>query len=196
MHADVPAAAIAPERGLWGWSPEGVKRGALLVLFALLALRAVSEIDMMREYGPDPQKGIWNLVMIVKLALWFIGGGLAVSLLIRAWTGRFALVGVAALAAWAVAIGYAAWQYDEGRQALAEARDPQTPPARLRQLLAFDGIQVGYELDNRLAANPHTPGEVLRVLSTRVDQAGTLEVLAKNWRTPPDVLEKIRQAKP
>jgi hypothetical protein len=97
--------------------------------------------------------------------------------------------------AWAAAIGRASWQYNEGRRALADARDPTTSAERLEALVHFDGIQSGYELDNRLAAHRNTPPDALRELSTRRDQTGTHMVLLRNPRTPPDVLEKLRQAR-
>ena len=63
-------------------------------------------------------------------------------------------------------------------------------------LVNFDGIQAGYELDNRLALNPTTPPAALRELSRRRDQSGTLMCLMRNPSTPDDVLEQIRDSRP
>src|SRR5690606_19207070 len=159
-----------------------------------LAVRLLAEVGLMREHGPDPQMPIWWMLCAFKIAFWFIGGGIALALMMRLWayrTGR--LIGAALFGLWILAIGWASLQYNLGRAALADARDAHTPPDRLRALVHFDGIQAGYELDNRLAANRSTPPEVLRELAAKPDQLGTHLILAKNPRTPADVLEELQQ---
>jgi hypothetical protein len=54
----------------------------------------------------------------------------------------------------------------------------------------FDGIQAGYELDNRIASNPNTPPDALHELYER-DQLGTHMKLASNPNTPVEVLEEL-----
>ena len=51
-------------------------------------------------------------------------------------------------------------------------------------------MQGGYELDNRIAANPNTDPETLRELYFRRN-LGTLMVLARNPKTPEDVLQEM-----
>jgi hypothetical protein len=196
MHEHESAATIRPGN-LPGLSRQKVATLALLLLVLLVGLRAASEIGMMNEAGPDPQMPIWIMFFVVKLGLWLLGGALAVGLLILLWPRRIgSLAFLVVLALWAVAIGRASWQYNAGRRALADAASPTTSPDRLRELIHFDGIQSGYELDNRLAANRDTPPDALRELSRRVDQQGTQMLLSKNPRSPEDVLLKLRQAQP
>lgn len=180
---------------LFGWSRLRVATLAILLVALLFGLRAASEFAMMHEYGNDAQMAIWVMFAVVKLGLWLLGGALAVGLLVVLWPRRvWAIVGLVVLLVWAVAIGRASWQFNEGRRALADAASPTTSPERLHQLVHFDGIQAGYELDNRLATNRDTPPDALRELSTRVEQDGTQMLLSKNPRTPDDVLVRLRRA--
>jgi hypothetical protein len=64
--------------------------------------------------------------------------------------------------------------------------------SRSDPFLTHDGIQAGYELDNRLAKNRDTPPEALCELSERIEQDGAQMLLAKNPRTPEDVLTRLR----
>ncbi len=144
-------------RRLGGW-------GLVLVL---VGGRVLAEVGMMRAHGPDPQMPIWQTLCAIKAMLWFIGGGIALSVLSRLWRYRWGrMLGAALCCIWAVAIGWASWQYEIGGRALVDARDVKTSPERLRELAQFDGIQAGYELDNRLAANPSTPPDVRKKLKT------------------------------
>ena len=151
---------------------------------------------MMREYGPDAQMGIWNMELLIKLGLWSFAG--MVPLWVMALGRRYRWItygGVLALLVWALAICSASWNYNVGRQALADAASRTTSAERLSELVHFDGIQAGYELDNRLASNPNTPAESLRELSLR-DQAGTRMLLARNPNTPVDLLQQLRDDRP
>lgn len=175
-------------RRLGGWG--------LVIVLLLVSLRVLAEVGMMRAHGPDPQMPIWWALCAIKAVLWFIGGGIALAIMLRLWRYRWGrTIGAALLLVWAVAIGWASWQYDTAGRALADARDVQTSPARLRELAHFGGIQAGYELDNRLAANPSTPPDVLRELAAKPDQLGTQIVLERNPRTPADVREKLKGEK-
>lgn len=145
---------------------------------------------MMDEHGPDPQMPIWTMYLVVKLALWF-GTGLATWMLVVAWRSRLGLFTSAVLLLeWGAAICGAIWQYRSATQALADAANPSTSPARLRALVRFDGIQAGYELDNRIACNLHTPPDALRQLYLR-NQLGTQMNLASNPNTPEDILREF-----
>jgi hypothetical protein len=195
MAQHEPAKASFQPGPLLGLSRWQAGRIAILLFALLVGLRAASEIAMMYEHGPDPQMPIWLMFLLVKLGLWLLGGAIAVGVLIVIWPNRLgALAALVALLVWAVAIGRATWHYNIARQALADAARPTTSPERLRELVHFDGLQAGYELDNRLAANRSTPPEALRELSQRVDQSGTQTILAKNPRTPEDVLERLHRA--
>lgn len=160
------------------------------IVALLIGLRAASEYAMMSEHGTDPQMGIWLMFMVLKLAFWLVTGVFVMSLLFAMRQSRFRMAASIMLLAWSVAIGWASWQYHQGAQALAEAADPSTSPARLQELVSFAGIQAGYELDNRLASHPSTPIEGLRKLYER-DQAGTQMRLAGNPNTPQDILQQL-----
>ena len=146
---------------------------------------------MMDEYGNDAQMGIWQMFLIVKMVLWLLGGGLVVALLAALWPRRWgSIAGLVVFSLWAIAICHASWSYNAARQALADAQNPGTAPVRLLQLVDFAGIQAGYRLDNRLASNPNTPPEALRRLALR-ENIGTQLCLARNPKTPQDVLEQL-----
>lgn len=195
MHEHESAETNRSPRLLFGWSRRRVRRNAMLMLVLLVGLRAASEIAMMYESGSDPQMPIWEMFLVVKIGLWLLGGALAVGLLIVVWPRRWvAMASLAVLLVWAVAITRASWDYSTARQALADAANSTTSPDRLRELVHFDGIQAGYQLDNRLAANRGTPPDALRELAQRVDQIGTQMILAKNPHTPNDVFVKLRRA--
>ena len=89
---------------------------------------------------------------------------------------------------WVTAICWSSVRYYDARRALFDASAASTSPERLRELVNFDGIQAGYELDNRIASNPNTPPDILRLLHGRPDQVGTEMCLARNPNTPDDVL--------
>ncbi len=183
----------AAPTGSWSLSRRSAGQLAFLAVFGLVALRAVCERAMMAEFGSDPQMAIWMMFMVVKLALWGLGGSLLAGLVMFLWNRRWGRrIAVMLLLGWAVAIGMASWNYQRGSRALADARDPSTSPERLQELLDFPGIQAGYELDNRLAVHPHATPELLRKLYNRRQQ-GTLMVLARNSRTPVDILQKLAE---
>ncbi len=73
------------------------------------------------------------------------------------------------------------------RQALSDASNPITSPTRLRSLIGYK-TGFGYEIDNRLASNPATPVDVLRLLHKIPNQIGTEISLARNPNTPDDIL--------
>lgn len=160
-----------------------------MLAVALLGLiRAGSELAMMGAFDSDPQLPIWMMFLVVKVTFWLLLGG-ALAALLFVWPKRKTLL-VGLLIVWGVAIGAASWQYFSARQALTAASNPLTSPDRLRALVHFQGIQAGYELDNRIASNPNTPVDALRELYER-GQLGTLMCLAANPNTPADLLEKL-----
>ncbi|HUE69779.1 MAG TPA: hypothetical protein VMP01_02725 [Pirellulaceae bacterium] len=163
---------------------------AFCVIILITGMRGVSEFAMMGVHGPDPQMPIWSMFMVVKLALW-LGVGLAFWLLVVVWRSRVGLLtGAVLLLGWGAAICGAIWQYSSAAKALADASNPSTSPARLSELAQFDGIQAGYELDNRIASNLNTPPDALRTLHER-NQLGTQLKLASNPNTPVDILRRL-----
>ncbi len=168
---------------------------AFAAITLLVFVRAGCEWGMMREYGADPQMPIWGIMSAITLAFWFVTGSVLAGLLIAFWPNRWgAPIGTLLIVVWAIAISRASWEYQRGRQALADASDPSTSAEQLSELVHFDGIQGGYELDNRIASNPNTPPEALRELSKR-DQLGTQMCLAENPNTPLDVLQELTNNK-
>ena len=164
---------------------------AFAAVFLLVALRTWCEHRMMREHGPDAQMGIWLMFMLLKVGFWFVSGSLLTLLALAVWHKRWGpFVTLPPLLIWGAAISVASWKYETARRALADAANPMTPPARLVELVEFEGIQAGYALDNRLAGNPGTPPDALEELSRR-DQDGTKQILAGNPNTPEDVLSQL-----
>lgn len=164
---------------------------AFIVVALLLGMRAASEFRMMGVHGSDPQMPIWGMIVLIKLAFWSV---LALLAWLPAVIGKTRLgltAAVLLLAIWSTAICGAAWQHGRAAQALADADNPATPAKRLAELAHFDGIQAGYELDNRIASNPNTSADTLRELHGRRDQVGTEMCLARNPNTPVDVLDEL-----
>lgn len=158
----------------------------------LIALRAHSELSMMHAHGPDAQMAIWYVMMLFRLVLWLVSGGLVALLVLVAWKKpglfEFSLV---ALVVWAAFIGLSSAAHYSGARALADASSASTPPDRLQELASFEGVQAGYELDNRIASNPNTPPVVLQLLHDRKDQIGTEMCLARNPNTPDEILREL-----
>lgn len=76
------------------------------------------------------------------------------------------------------------------RGALADAENPTTSPERLRALVGYQ-TEFGYEIDNRIVSNPNTPIDVLRSLHGKPNQVGTEMSLARNPKTPDDILVEL-----
>jgi len=164
---------------------------AFLTVLAVTGIRAASELSMMREHGPDAQMGIWQMFLIAKLVFWLVTGWLLalVAIGLRRFTGN-RIVGPVLMTGWCVFALWAGVSYVRGGRALSDATNPGTSPARLESLVDFQGVQAGYELDNRLAANPGTPVSAIRKLAAK-NQLGTQMILARSPRTPPDVLQQL-----
>jgi len=163
----------------------------VLVVMSFVGLRAGSEWSMMSQFGLDPQMPIWGIFMVVKLALWATAGAIATGFLVVAWRSRYGKpVALLLFGIWAVAICAASWGYQRARSALADASDASTSAERLQALVHFDGIQAGYELDNRIAIHSNTPQQALRELHER-GQLGTQMTLARNPNTPEDILRNL-----
>ncbi len=173
---------------------------ALLLLLGagfFVGVRAVCELSMIEEHGNDPQLSIWYMFTMAKLTIWSAGGLLAIGLVVALWRKRLGYwAGIAMVTIWVLAISITSWNYWQGRQALADAANLSSHPDRLRELVQFDGIKAGYELDNRLALNRNTPPDALRLLAQRRDQTGTLIALSRNPNTPSDVLQQLQPAQP
>jgi hypothetical protein len=188
-----PSPSVQKSRLPFGLS---LRSSAVLAIVILVAVRAASEFSMMQEHGPDAQMGIWNMELLIKATLWSFAG--FVPLWVMSLGRRYRWVaygGVLELLVWGFAICNASWKYHAGRQALADAANRTTSAERLSDLVHFDGIQAGYELDNRLASNLNTPAASLRELSLR-DQVGTRMLLTRNPNTPHDLLQRLRDGRP
>lgn len=161
-----------------------------VIIVSLLSLRAAIELGMMSAHGSDAQMPIWLVFVGAALALWAVAAYICVRLTAFV-KGRWStLLKYALIFCWAIAISISSWKYFVGWRALADAANPETSPDYLRQLAHFDGIQAGYELDNRIASNPNSPVDVLRLLAKK-DQLGTKMCLARNPRSPNDVLQDL-----
>jgi hypothetical protein len=145
----------------------------------------------------DPQNAIWyvmSLVTSVVAALLSFALCWAGLHRIAAAAGRLGFAsGIALLAGLAVVVAWTArdlHRMSVVRQALIDAADPGTTVERLRELATHPG-GPGYEIDNRVAGNPNTPPDVLRMLHGRPDQVGTEMCLAANPNTPDDILREL-----
>ena len=71
--------------------------------------------------------------------------------------------------------------------------DAANPLASSERLLELEGFEtdMGYEIDNLLAKNPSSSSELLKLLSEKEGQFGTLLALASNENVPISTLNKI-----
>lgn len=182
-----------------GHEPAATSGGMLFktcvgVALSLVALRAISEWAMMVAHGSDPQMSIWVVEFAVKLGFWFVTGSVLIAIIYLFGKHPPARVALGALfLVWAIAVSVSSWLHFSAGLALTQAANPHTSPARLGQLVHYFGIQAGYELDNRITANPNTPEQSLRELYWR-GNTGTLMTLAANPHTPKDLLEQLAQS--
>jgi hypothetical protein len=176
-------------------APGGGKRIVVVSIWAvvvgLLATRIVTELNMMQQHCTDAQMSIWMMFFIVSIGFWSVLGITLAALLHVAWSRRRSVsILLLLLLIWSLAISVSAYRSQVAAWALGDAADPTTSAARLHELVNFGGVQAGYQLDNRLASNPNTRAEDLRVLFHR-DQLGTQMMLAANPNTPSDILERL-----
>ena len=149
-----------------------------------------SQLALMREYGSDPQMPIWIMFVGAKLGYWLLAGGVVAGVLFFEKPHWRILMGVVLLLAWIHGISTERSKLQTRQQALAEARDSSTSPARLEQLLQFAVTLDDYEFDNRIATNPNTPSELMRKLYGR-HHRGSVMILARRPDTPEDILQAI-----
>jgi hypothetical protein len=165
--------------------------GLVFLGMAILVVQwTANELALMREYGSDPQMSIGIAFMVAKLVFWLLRGGVVAGVLFLKKPLWRIILGVVLLLGWSYGICTESWKFQTEQHALAEARNSSTSPTRLEQLLQFTGIEDSYELDNRIAANPNATPEILRRLYGR-HQLGTLMILARNPKTPEDVLQSM-----
>lgn len=183
-------AAASPEdparpagHGLWR-----VYAAALGVGLVVASVRLVPELRLVFSVA-DAQGGLAVAWALIVAGLAF---GVATGLALAALQTKGALRRVLAVLL-ALLCGYALWQsvtFVRIAGALADAADPTTAPERLLELDGYDTRYFGYEIDNRLAANPASPESLLRALAEK-DQMGTRQCLRRNPNTPRDVLERL-----
>jgi hypothetical protein len=142
------------------------------------------------EIAPDAQSGIAIMYsLILNAALWLVLS-IAAFYFLRGLAQKYWFKSVVSGALSLLVVGYAGYMSVSAVQlsnALIAAADPSTPSQRLASL-ADAKLGYGYELDNRLAANPSTPVDTLRLLYRRDGQIGTDLTLAANPNTPNDIL--------
>tara|TARA_S200002703_G_scaffold128813_1_gene115654 strand:+ start:1198 stop:1836 length:639 start_codon:yes stop_codon:yes gene_type:complete len=144
----------------------------------------------------DAQGGIWIVYGIITggLTFAFVGFFSYYGLLAFAENrkGKAVVFGILVIAA----IGWTSNRIIELERigvALADAKNPDTDPARLKELIGYE-TGFGYEIDNRLASNPNSPVELLRKLHGKPYQQGTEMCLARNPNTPDDILMELMKS--
>jgi len=158
-----------------------------LGMIVLVGHWVTTQLALMREYGSDPQMPIWIMFVGAQLGYWLLAGGVVAGVLLLEKPHWRILMGVVLLLGWSYGISTERWKLQTRQQALAEARDSSTSPARLEQLLQFAVTLDDYEFDNRIATNPNTSPELMRKLYGR-HHLGSLMILARSPKTPEDIL--------
>lgn len=151
------------------------------------------ESSMPKLVPYDAQGGIWIVVSVVMSSVtFFILLGLGYGAL-KFFSQKRHVTAILLSLAFFTVTAYTAntlMGLHSIRVALTEAKNPTTPPERLRELIGFQ-TGFGYEIDNRIAANPNSTADILRILSRKDDQLGTLTTLARNPDTPADILDDL-----
>lgn len=163
------------------------------ILSALLAWWRWSYESSMVELVPsDGQNPIWLLysagasIGTFFLCLAFIY--IATEVFLQSKRSRaYALLPLCGFLFVAGCTGNTLREHSSARAALLDAADPSTSAARLSELIGYQS-GFGYEVDNRIAKHPNATPDILRALSARPNQGGTLMVLARNPNTPEDVI--------
>lgn len=162
---------------------------AITISFAISFI-AFSAQTRVTEIAPDAQSGIVVMYsLILNGALWLFLS-IVIFHFMQALLQKRRFKSVITGALFCLCIGFASYITFSAIQlssALIAAADPKTPPQRLTELAKTD-LGYGYELDNRLARNPATPVDTLRLLYQREGQIGTDLTLAANPNTPNDIL--------
>ena len=172
-------------------------RNALIVAVPLAALvagvRWTYESSMPDLVPTDAQGGIWVLYSAVVSIGTFLLCFVLVYASLVIWRAKRHFVAVPLFASFLLisgCTGNTLLRYSVIRTALADAANPATSSERLRELIGFP-TGFGYEIDNRIASNPSSDEESLRILF-RKDEEGTLVCLARNPNTPKDLLEELK----
>jgi len=158
--------------------------------------RLIVESRMPALVPYDAQGGIWIVYGIITggLTFAFVAFFSYYGLLAFAENrkGKAVVFGILVIAA----IGWTSNRIVELERigvALADAQNPDTEPARLRELIGYE-TGFGYEIDNRLASNPNSPVDLLRDLHGKLYQQGTEMCLARNPNTPDDILMELMRS--
>ena len=145
------------------------------------------------DIAPDAQNGIAIMYSFILNAVLWLVLSFASFYFLQGLAQKHWFKSVVCGALSIILIGYAgyiSWGGIQLSNALIAAADPSTPSQRLASLADAD-LGYGHELDNRLAANPSTPVDTLRVLYQREHQVGTDLILARNANTPNSILIKL-----
>lgn len=171
---------------------------SLLVAAVVAAVRWRYESAMPELVPTDAQNGIWIVysaaVAIGTFVMCF--AFLCTALLLFSAGKKYRIEGVVALCAFlfvAGCTGNTLRGHSDARQALEDSANPATSPERLRALIGYQS-GFGYEVDNRIAKHPNATEDILRVLSRKTGQTGTLLILVRNPNTPEDVILEIAES--
>lgn len=171
-------------------------RIAALMAALVAGIRWYYESSITRLVPNDAQGGLWVAYSAVMSTATFIAGCFIAYHLLIALKQRKP---VAAALMSLMFIGIVVWTANtlhnlaQRRTALTDAANPKTRPERLHALIGFP-TGFGYEIDNRIALNPNTSVEALRILYKKTDQHGTLTCLARNPNTPDDILDGLSKS--
>ncbi|RUO80372.1 hypothetical protein CWI84_07005 [Idiomarina tyrosinivorans] len=146
----------------------------------------------------DPQMGLFSLYSLISSIAIGVLLAAAIYLAVRTWQNHYSWVAAAFTVVALALVGFSVKTTVDTLQintALLDAANPDTPTERLREL-AQSHLNVGYELQNRLAKNPNTPADVLQALFTENTAMSTRLILASNPNTPNSVLISLSESHP
>ncbi len=167
---------------------------ALGLIVAALRFYFESRIPLLVH--PDAQGGIWIAYAVVASGITFFVVSILAYLALRTLKRkrRIAVIACALLVIFAITwTGERVIELREMEIALQDAKNPDTEPARLKELIEYEKMS-GYEIDNRIASNPSTPADLLRKLYEIPGQLGTKMHLARNPNTPDDILVSLMKS--
>jgi hypothetical protein len=165
---------------------------AIMVGFAVSLFRLIPEWMLINSVI-DAQGGLSLGYALVVAALVFVVAS-CFAFLAFALKGQIRQVSAAALVLLISYTAYKDYRFYTIHTALTRAENPHESPQVLQSLYGLKTLYFGYELDNRLAANPSSPEGLLRALHGKEGQVGTQAFLARNPRTPKDILNELSKS--
>jgi len=165
----------------------------LIVGLCIAGSRFAFESSMPSLVPFDAQGGLWVAFSLVVSGVTFVLASLFCALTLKLFGKRMRMLGILCLLPVLFFGGctiHRMVELKQIRKALLDAKDPTTSPDRLRALVGYE-TGFGYEIDNRIASNPNTSADVLRLLHGKPGQVGTEMSLARNPNTPDDILRNL-----